>query len=339
VTRLRRLLPVLAPALLVVATAALGSLFERSTEIYFINALVSVAIVVALYVFVGNSGVLSFGHISFVAVGAWAAGVLSVPVEEKPATMPFLFGFLADTTVGNVPSLLLSALAGGIFALVAGLPLMRLSGLAAGIATFAVLEITNNVLRYYEKIGPGLNVFSSVPETTDMQQAAIGAIVAIAVAFAYQVSRFGRQLRAARDDPSAARAVGISVYRQRLIAFALSGALAGFAGGLYVHYLPINVDAVYLDLTFITLAMLVIGGMTSLWGAVVGALAVSGLDSLLAEAENGVAGVDLPSGSRIVVVGALMALVLILRPEGITGGRELVPRRAPRTRPVEEGVG
>ena len=63
--------------------------------------------------------------------------------------------------------------------------------------------------------------------------------------------------------------------------------LAGFAGGLYVHLLPLNTETVYLDLTFITLAMLVIGGMTSLWGAVVGALAVSGLDSFLAEAENG----------------------------------------------------
>jgi branched-chain amino acid transport system permease protein len=294
--------------------------------------------VVALYVFVGNSGVLSFGHMSFVAIGAWTAGVLSVPVEEKPATMPSLFGFLGDTTVGNVPSLLLAALVGGIFALVAGLPLMRLSGLAAGIATFAVLEITNNILRYYEKIGPGLNVFSSVPETTGLQQAAIGAVVAIVVAFAYQVSRFGRQLRAARDDASAARAVGISVYRQRLIAFALSGALAGFAGGLYVHFLPINVDAVYLDLTFITLAMLVIGGMTSLWGAVVGALAVSGLDSVLAEAENGLGGIDLPAGSRTIVVGALMALVLILRPEGITRGREVRLGRLLRPRPAKEGA-
>ena len=335
---LRSLLPVLAPAALVVATAVVGALFERSTEIYFINALVSVSMVVALYVFVGNSGVLSFGHISFVAVGAWTAGVLSVPVEEKPATMPSLFGFLADTTVGNIPSLLLAALVGGAFALVAGLPLMRLSGLTAGIATFAVLEVTNNVLRYYEKVGPGLNVFSSVPETTDMQQAAVGAIVAIVVAFAYQTSRFGRQLRAAREDAPAARAVGISVYRQRLIAFGLSGALAGFAGGLYVHYLPINVDAVYLDLTFITLAMLVIGGMTSLWGAVVGALAVYGLDSLLAEAENGVAGIDLPSGSRIVVVGALMALVLILRPAGLTGGREVRPGGLLRPRKIEEGA-
>jgi branched-chain amino acid transport system permease protein len=252
--------------------------------------------------------------------------------------MPSLFGWLGDTTVGNIPSLLLAALVGGVFALVAGLPLMRLSGLAAGIATFAVLEITSNILRYYEKIGPGLNVFSSVPETTDLQQAAIGAVVAIVVAFTYQVSRFGRQLRAARDDAPAARAVGISVYRQRLIAFAVSGALAGFAGGLYVHFLPINVDAVYLDLTFITLAMLVIGGMTSLWGAVVGALAVSGLDSLLAEAENGLGGVDLPAGSRTIVVGALMALVLILRPDGITRGREVSLGRLLRPRSAKEGA-
>ena len=79
------------------APALLGTLVSRSTEIYFINALVSVSIVVALYVFVGNSGVLSFGHISFVAVGAWAAGVLSVPEQEKPAFMPYLFDFLSDT--------------------------------------------------------------------------------------------------------------------------------------------------------------------------------------------------------------------------------------------------
>ena len=93
----------------------------------------------------------------------------------------------------------------------------------------------------------------------------------------------------------------------------------------------------YLDLTFITLAMLVIGGMTSLWGAVIGALAVSGLDSLLAEAENGldIGGytIDLPAGTRLVVVGTLMALMLILRPSGITGGRELRLDHFRRTRP------
>ncbi|TML18259.1 MAG: branched-chain amino acid ABC transporter permease [Actinobacteria bacterium] len=299
----------LGPVALVVAAALLGTLVSRSTETYFINALVNVAIVVALYLFIGNSGVLSFGHVSFVALGAWTAGVLSVPVSEKPAIMPH--------------------------ALVLGLPLMRLSGLAAGIATFAVLEITHNVLRYWETIGPGVTTFSAVPETTGLLQAGVAAVIAVVVAWAYQHSRFGRLLRATRDDPAAARAVGVSVYRQRLIAFVLSGALAGFAGGLYVHLLPVNTESLYLDLTFITLAMLVIGGTTSLWGAVVGALAVSGVDSFLAEAENGVhvpgGTLDFPAGTRIVVVGALMALVLILRPSGLTGGRELglgFPRRA-----------
>ncbi|CAN5357804.1 branched-chain amino acid ABC transporter permease [soil metagenome] len=325
-SRRRTALELGAPIAVVVGAALLGVLVSRSTEIYFINALVSVSMVVAIYVFVGNSGVLSFGHISFVAIGVWTAGVLSVPEQEKPAFMPYLFDFLRNTTVGNVSSLLAAGLVGGLFALLVGLPLMRLSGLAAGIATFAVLEITNNILRYYEKVGPGLNTFSSVSETTDLRQAAIGAVAVIVAAFAYQRSRFGRQLRATREDPAAARAVGVSVYRQRLGAFALSGFLAGLAGGLYVHFLPINVDAVYLDLTFITLAMLVIGGATSLWGAVVGALAVSALDSVLANAENGLElvgrTVEVPAGTRIVVVSALMALVLILRPSGLTGGRE-----------------
>jgi branched-chain amino acid transport system permease protein len=317
----------LGPAALVVAAALLGTVVSPSTETYFITALVNVTIVVALYLFIGNSGVLSFGHVSFVAVGAWAAGILSVPVDEKPAVMPNLAGFLQDTTVGNVPSLAVAAAVGATYALVVGLPLMRLSGLAAGIATFGVLEITHNVLRYWEAIGPGLNTFSAVPETTGLLQAAVGAVLAVVVAFGYQRSRFGRMLRAAREDAAAARAVGVSIYRQRLVAFVLSGALAGFAGGLYVHLLPLNTEGLYLDLTFITLAMLVIGGVTSLWGAVVGALAVSGVDSFLAEAENGVhlAGwtIDLRGGTRIIVVGALMALVLILRPSGLTGGREI----------------
>ena len=80
----------------------------------------------------------------------------------------------------------------------------------------------------------------------------------------------------------------------------LSGALCGFAGGLLVHMLgSITTEQVYLELTFLTLAMLVVGGVTSLWGAVVGALAVSGLDSLLGNAEDGISvglHVDLPEG-------------------------------------------
>jgi branched-chain amino acid transport system permease protein len=317
----------LGPVVLVVGAALLGTLVSISTQTYFTDTLVKVSIVVALYVFIGNSGVLSFGHISFVAVGAWTAGVLTVPPGEKPAIMPNLAHFLLHRHVGNVTSLALAALVGGVFAFVVGVPLMRLSGLAAGIATFAVLEITYNLLQYEERIGPGLNAFSSVPETTGLRQAAIGAVVCIVAAFVYARSRFGRLLRATREDDAAARAVGASVYRQRLVAFTLSGVLAGLAGGLYVHLLPLNVNSVHLDLTFLTLAMLVVGGSGSLFGAVVGTLAVSALDSWLSVAENGTSlfgwHIDLPSGTAEIVVGVVMAAVLILRPSGLTGGREL----------------
>jgi branched-chain amino acid transport system permease protein len=322
----------LGPALLVVAVGAVSTGVSPANQIYFLNALVSVAIVVAIYVFVGISGVLSFGQISFVAVGAFAAGVFTVPLESKRAVLADLFPLLRNHTVGNVPSLLLAAAVGGVFAFVVGLPLMRLSGLAAGIATFAVLEITHNVLREWTKIGPGATTLPLVPESTGPLQATLGALVAIAVAFAYQRSRRGRLLRASREDPAAARGAGVDIHRQRLAAFTLSGALAGFAGALYVHLLgSITTEQVYLELTFLTLAMLVVGGLTSLWGAVVGALAVSGLDSFLSQAEQGIhAGLrlDLPSGARLVILSTVMALVLILRPAGLTGGRELrLPRR------------
>jgi branched-chain amino acid transport system permease protein len=322
----RSLVEVAAPALLVVLVGVVGAGTSAARQIDFQTALVSVAIVVALYVFVGNSGVLSFGQISFAAVGGYAAGILTVPVELKIGTLPTLASLLRDHSIGNVPSLVLGAAVGGAFAFLVALPLMRLSGLAAGIATFAVLEITHNILHEWTTIGPGAGLLSGVPETTSLLQATVGALVVIATAYAYQRTRYGRQLRATREDPAAAQAAGISVHRQRLIAFTLSGALSGFAGALYVHQIGIlTADQLYLDLTFLTLAMLVVGGATSLWGAVVGALAISGLNSFLSQAESGVDvgfHLDLPTGSRLVTVGSLMALTLILKPSGLTGGRE-----------------
>lgn len=333
----RRTPELLAPALLVVATALVGA--ESSyLQTYFLDTLVKVAIVVALYLFVGNSGVLSFGHISFVALGVWTAGVLTVPEDQKRAIMPGLSRFLVTTNLGNVGSLALAAAVGAVAALAVGLPLMRLSGLAAGIATFAVLEITNNLLTYDQSIGPGLNAFSSVPQTTGFWQATIGVLLCIAVAYLYQRTRFGRMLRATREDPAAAAAAGISIYRQRLLAFTLSGALAGFAGGLYVHLQPLQAGGLYLNLTFITLAMLVVGGAGSLLGAVVGTLALNGIYSFFSAATNGVDvlgwHLDVPTGTAELVLGVLMAAVLILRPGGLTGGRELsLPRRR---RPVAD---
>jgi branched-chain amino acid transport system permease protein len=323
---MRRTVPELGvPVALVVLAAVITGGISTTQQLEFENAIVMVAIVVALYVFVGNSGVISFGHVSFVAVGAYLAGILTVDPQTKHFTMPSLFHVLQHSHIGTAFSLFLAAAAGGVYALLIGLPLMRLSGLPAGIATFAVLGITYNVLYYWEKVGPTAQTLSDIPES-GRWTLAVGTVIAVVAAYAYQRSRFGRMLRATREDPAAARASGISIYRQRLVAFTLSGVLAGLAGGLYVHQLGLITPGLfYLDLTFVTLAMLVFGGVGSLWGAVLGALVISALNSFLGDAENTVHvgfRLTLPAGTRLVTIGAVMALVIILRPTGLTGGRE-----------------
>lgn len=329
------------PLVLIGGAGLIGSYTSFARQAEFQNALINTTIVIGLYIFIGNSGVVSFGHISFVGVGAYLAGLLTIDPLLKGSTMPALAPFLKHVHMSTVPSLALAAALGGVYAFLVGLPLMRLSGLRAGIATLAVLGITNNILSYWTKIGPGAQALSNVPAptgTTEMIYVTAGAGIAVLVAFAYQRSRAGRKLRATREDPAAARASGIDIYRQRILAFMVSGAITGFAGGLLVHFLGvITAPQVYLDLTLITLAMLVVGGVSSLWGAVVGGLAISALSAWLGDAENGdewFAHATAPPGTRLVALGAVMALVLILKPSGLTGGRELsLPRLRRRPKP------
>ena len=159
-----------------------------------------------------------------------------------------------------------------------------------------------------------------------------GALIAIAVAFAYQRSSLGRKLRATREDPLAAQASGHprappAALRVRDLGRARRLRRAACSSTSSVDH----DDQVSVELTFTTLAMLVVGGVSSLSGAVLGALLISGLNSFLADAEQGVhigIQITLPAGTRLVTIGAVMALVLILRPSGITGGREFAPGSA-----------
>jgi branched-chain amino acid transport system permease protein len=341
VNRLRSVQTLIASLALLLIVALIGSNASAATQQDFITALISATIVYGLYVFVGNSGVISFGHISFAAVGAFSAGVMTIPTQPKHFVLPDLFPFIAQHSVSTFVSLVIAFGLGAIFALIVGLPLMRLSGLAAGIATFAVLEITYTVLQQDTKIGPGPTTLALVPISIGVWRSLLGAAFAAVVAFLYQSSRRGRLLRASREDPAAAQAVGVSITRERLLAFTLSGGLAGLGGGLLVHQLgSITVDQVYLELTFVTLAMLVIGGAGSLWGATLGALGISLLNSWLSAAENTVHVVffslTLPNGASDLILGVIMAAMLLFRPQGVTGGAEFsiagVVRLAQRAR-------
>jgi branched-chain amino acid transport system permease protein len=121
----------------------------------------------------------------------------------------------------------------------------------------------------------------------------------------------------------------------RLIAFVLSAALVGAGGGLYAQFLGIlTVDTFYLSLSFITIAMLVVGGMSSLTGAVSGVITVTVIVQLLRFGEQGVTlgstQLKLPESSSELGLGLLLALILIFRPNGLSGGKELTLINAPK---------
>ena len=315
------------PVMLVLIAGGLSTLFSQSVQLKFHNAFVITAMVVCVYVSSGNSGVISFGHVSFVAIGAFAAGLFSMKAQQKGAVFNDLFPFIKDNHLGNLATLILAAALGGLYALVVGIALVRLNGLSAGIATFAVLGITRNVLRNWTKVGPGAKSIPGVEETTGLAQALMALILCIVVAYVYQRSAAGRRLRATREDAIAAQGVGIQIYRERLIAFTLSGAMAGFVGAVYVHFLgSVSTDQVYLDLTFLVLAMLVVGGVDSLWGATLGGLSISFINTLLSEGEKGLSlfgqKFTLPASSSGIILAALMAIVLLTRPKGLANGRE-----------------
>jgi len=309
---------------------ALGSAVSASARVDLGYALVNLVIVVALWTFMGNSGVLSFGHVAFVAVGAWSMSLLTIPAVMKANLLSGLFPALQDAKAAPALALLVGALMGGLVALVSALVLMRLHGLEAGIATFALLQVVVQVLTNWDKVGPksGQSMVG-IPQPFDLQTVMHIALIVIILAWLYQRSSSARMLRASRDNVVAAPASGINVFRHRVIAFSLSGAFAGVAGALWAQTnRVVQASQFNLDLTFSTIAMLVIGGMLSLWGAVVGTIVISVLNHVLGLLESGLdvgaLTVSLPGGSRLITLGVVVILVLLLRPGGITNGKEAV---------------
>ncbi|MGE0006110.1 MAG: branched-chain amino acid ABC transporter permease [Parvibaculaceae bacterium] len=312
-----------------VATKLAGSRpFERTVVEMFIR----VMLVAGLYIFVGNSGVISFGHMGFMCLGAYAAAWFTIPPVMKQVTLPGLPAFLIDAQLPIFVSAALAGLLAALFALVVGRIMMRLSGIAASIATFAMLAVINTVYSNWDSVTGGTGSIVGIPFHTGIWTALGGAIFVVVVAYAYQISRSGLALRAGRDEAVAAAASGIDIVRERLVAFVISAFVIGVAGALYGHFLGVvNPDAFYLGITFITLSMLVVGGMNSLSGAVLGVIVISAIIQLLRWLEKGVdlggTTLSIPNGLQEIAIGLVMIVILMFRPSGLTRNRELVWRR------------
>jgi len=339
------------PIILIVLLLAVAALtyqfgsrpFNRTIVEMFINIMV----VVGLYVFIGNSGLLSFGHISFMCLGAYMTAWLTIPPVMKSITLKGLPAWLLQTKLSMWIATPVSGLFVALFALIVGRVIMRLSGIAASIATFGLLGVVNNVYSNWDSVTGGQGSIVGIPPTMNVWNGWLGAAVAIAIAYLYAISRSGLALRATRDEAVAASASGIDIVRERLIAFVVSAFIIGLAGALYAHFLSIvNPGAFYLRTTFVTLSMLVVGGMYSLTGAVAGVVAMSGLIELFRNLEKGVSldgfTLALPNGVQEIAIGVITIVILVYLPSGLTRNRELSWtgwwRRRAMPRPVQPAL-
>jgi branched-chain amino acid transport system permease protein len=324
----RRYWPLLALCLAVTAIVAIASFGSDQLQVTITEMLIRLIAVIGLYVFIGNSGILSFGHIGFMCIGAYAAAWATVDPNWKQMMLTGLPDFLQTNQYGFLPAVAGGGLLAAVVALLVGSAIMRLSGIGGSIATFAFLAIVNSVYSNWESVTAATSSIIGVPTVVGPWVAWIFAIAALVVAYSFQVSHFGLMLRASRDDEVAARSSAVGIVKVRLIAFVVSAAIMGVAGALYAHFLGIlTADTFYLSLTFVTISMLVVGGIGSLFGAVTGVVAVTLVVEVLRHLEAGVpvgaTTVNLPQGSQEIGLGIIMALIMVFRPSGLTRGREV----------------
>lgn len=299
-------------------------LLIRIMTVLFIN----LVLVLGLQVFMGNSGILNFAHVGFMGIGAYTSVLFSLTPQAKAATLPDLYPFLRPIHLPFLPSLLIGALVAALVAALVGYALMRLSDAAAVITLFALLVIIHTILVHWSIVTNGPRTLFGVNNYTNLGISTFYGILIIFVAYMFKETPIGLKLRASRDDRYAAASIGVNIVQVRWIGFILNAFIAGFGGGLWAHFITsFSPYAFYLTETFSVLSMLVIGGTSSVSGAVVGTVLITFLKEALRGIENSVniAGF-LPNnlvGFTEVALSILLILILIYRPAGIVGGREL----------------
>lgn len=300
---------------------------DHNSENLLVSSAISGILVVGYQSFVGNTGIVSFGHMAFMGFGAYAAGIAAVPVLEKSVTLPDLPGLLARHSVGLLPAMLIGGAVAAVVALPSGLVLMRLTGAAAGITTLGLLVIANEIFRNADSFTRGTQTFFGVPESTTVWWAYGTLIVCVALSVVLKFSPFGLRARAVRDDPLAAETAGINIVRARLWPWVVSAFITGLGGALWAHQLTaFSPKSFYIAASVPIVVMAVLGGINSIAGAIAGTVALTAWLEVIRRVEAGKLGpIDFPDLTGIAQLSIGLGLILLLwrRPSGIMGSSEL----------------
>jgi branched-chain amino acid transport system permease protein len=353
----KRVLAALVILLALVAVNAMMSkagLFGFGVPLYQVDlwkmAGINIILAVSLNLINGFTGQFSIGHVGFMAVGAYTSTYLTVyHTQSLEQQLAGIIGAGAAAAVIFVLVILAGALAAALAGLLVGIPTLRLRGDYLAIATLGFAEIIRIIIVNINKVGaatgfrgcvnPATGVTCAdpsmgrltIPAYTDFLWIGIFAVITIVVIYNIVNSDTGRALISIREDELAAQAMGVNTTRYKVTAFVISSAFAGIAGALYGHWrLPHPNDFTFVR-SFEIIIMIVLGGMGSITGSVLGAIVITFLPELLRQLPGGV------YDYRLVIYALLLIIIMITRPQGMLGGREFGFNWLKRAPKVPEG--
>jgi branched-chain amino acid transport system permease protein len=339
--------PVLAAVLLFGAVVGIGLLYQGSFggagERLVTIALIDAILVIGIQIYVGNTGVLSFGHIGFGAIAGYTFAIFAIDPADKAGQIPDAPFGLADVGTSPWVAILIAVVVTVAVAVVVGLGLARSGAqsgaVAATVITLALLFVTHEVARNWpeltagERAGLSFGIGEGLESRTPIY---IALFCTILVALLFARSRSGRLAQAAREDNLAARAMGVDPLVQQMVALLLSVAVVSVGASLRVYETgSILPDNFFFDLTLVTLVMLIVGGRNSVTGAIVGVVVITiGRELARRTGQEGfeIFGLGLDSAPldwifrenlQTVFLGVSMLAFMIWRPSGLLDDWEL----------------
>jgi branched-chain amino acid transport system permease protein len=271
-------------------------LLNQYYQINLASICVNIILAVSLSLINGFTGQLSLGHAGFMAVGAYASVIMTTYMG-----MPFIVGIIA------------ACLAAGLAGFIIGVPTLRLRGDYLAIATLGFGEIIRVVLQNIEYVNGPAGIMGIAKLSTWPWMFA-GVVVTILVIVNLVNSSYGRAIISVREDEVAAELMGVNTTKYKVLAFVVGAMFAGLAGALYAHYFYIIKPETFNFMkSFDILVMVVLGGLGSTTGAVIAAIFVTVLTAVLQ---------SFPA-IRMILYALILIIVMIYRPQGLMGNREL----------------
>ena len=268
---------------------------------------INIVLAVSLNLITGFTGQFSLGHAGFMAIGAYATALV---------TMRF------DSIVGFIGGLLLGGIIAALVGFLIGLPTLRLRGDYIAIATLGMAEIIRILLQNFEFTN-GAAGLSPVPQYMDWTWFFVLTVGSVMLIRNFVRSRQGRDAIAVREDEIAAESIGVNTTRSKVLAFTIGAFFGGVAGGMYASYFYVIKPEQFGFLKSIDiLVIVVLGGLGSLSGSVIAAFLLAIISTLLQ---------PFP-GVRMILYALLLIVIMIFRPQGLLGKRELSDALLPRFR-------